>query len=297
MHSINTIPIESNELSNEIVSQSECLSQPISQLPEGQLSMYSSLELFAKRDNFSIGDGVIFWAFNKWQPISGCCKIIAIDQDPERTDYSLISIGSRDDILICTIKECRVCWFPNWTSSNVLKFECIELDSSLRFNEDLHKWDGQRLCVKHSRNYIPFSSSSKPQKSKYALPFCAQDALYDIGGRQFLSSQTLSQIVSRAAVTSDQWLYPASFIKWSCEISGIDFKSQYPAEYEHLLLTPYYEEARAVIFNKARGIDGEDSDMEDIPVHSEPDDYGSSDYSDFSGFVASNTEYEDDFEN
>ncbi len=275
---------------------SQPMSQPMPQVPEAQLSMYSSLEGFARRDKFSVGDGVMFWAFNKWQPISGCCKIIAIEPDSERSDFAMISIGSRDEHLICKIKECRVCWFPNWTSSNVLNFDCVELDSSLKFANDLHKWDGQRLCSKHSRNYVPHDTTAKPTNSKFELPFCGQDALFDIGGRPFLSSQTLSQIVDRGSVEKESWLFPARFIKWNCEISGVDFKSQFPAEYEHLLLTPDFEDCRAVNLSNRAADDAEDSDMEEIPVESEHNDDLFSEYSDFSGFVASNTEYEDDFE-
>ncbi len=167
-HSINTVPIprvnEADDVSTtDVVSphaQPLSQTQPVSQIPEAQLSLYSSLELFSKRDNFSVGDGVLFWAFNKWQPISGCCKIMAIEPDSERAGSYLISIGSRDDFLICKIKECRVCWFPNWTSDNLLNFECVELDSSMKFADDVHKWHGQRLCSKHSRSYIPHDRGS-----------------------------------------------------------------------------------------------------------------------------------------
>ncbi len=87
------------------------------------LNEYQSIVKFKKRVKFSIGDGVLFWAYNKWQPSWGCCQILKIQKN------NLISIGSKEGIEICCITENRICWFQNCTPDNIQECANIQLDT------------------------------------------------------------------------------------------------------------------------------------------------------------------------
>ncbi len=93
---------------------------------------------------------------------------------------------------------------------------------------------------------------------------CIKDVFYDIGGRPFLSTQTLTDIEkkneSKENIKGSLSFCPPGFTKWLCKISNINFETNYPNEFKYLNETVDIEEFR--IENENAGISIErDSDV------------------------------------
>ncbi len=219
----NAYQIEQDNLSSIIVSK----------IPT--IAVYESLDQSAIRNQFQVGDGVMFWHFNKWQPMYGCCKILSIRQATEET---IIVIGSKDNIDICELNENRVCWYPNFTNNNIQLLQNLHIDSSQKLSREHSKWNGRKLCISHSRSYFPhdmhtntqFINSNSNSTSNFNTKTicCNRETLYSIDASPFLSSQSLTDLENVSADLA--WHFPPAYIKWTCELTNRNFAKDFPKQ-------------------------------------------------------------------
>ncbi len=204
-----------------------------------KIEIYQSINnVLSVKNKFQIDDGVLFWHFNRWQPMYGCCKILNISlQTINSHETKLFTIGTKDNVEICQVEENRICWYPNWSNDNIVLLQNVHIDASQKLNVQNKKWDGHSLCLCHSRNYIPNKNILQHQNSKTkAKSLCLhQNVLYSIDGNPFLCSQTLTDLQTES--TNLDWDYPPKYVKWICEKLGRDFEIDYPKKYEFLRAT------------------------------------------------------------
>ncbi len=232
--SINSLPPH-NQQNNNFADLSQIL---INCTPKIQI--YNSInDVLSTKNKFQVNDGVLFWHFNRWQPMYGCCKILSIRSVSNSNATKLFTIGTKNNIPICEIKENRLCWYPNWTNDNIVLLQNVHIDASQKLNVENKKWDGHSLCLSHSRCYIPFPNQQyhRGQNSKTkGKRLCSnRNVLYSINGNPFLSSQTLTNLENQSV--NFDWNYPPKYVKWMCEKIGRDFEIDYPKKFEFLRAT------------------------------------------------------------
>ncbi len=228
--------------------------------------MYNSIDLtLPEKEIFAIGDGILFWHYNKWQPMYGCCKVLEITKNGNKTQ---ITVASKENIVICNIVENRVCWYPNFNEDNIQLLENLHIDASQKLSRTRSKWNGRKLCISHSRSYLPhdlqFNIEKYDQNSNSRIPkmCCVQNTLYSIDAAPFLSSQSLTDLENIS--TNFEWHFPPSYIQWTCQITGRNFEKDFPKEYKFLKKNEFKLDFRPSILASTTIFDFSSSDNEII---------------------------------